>query len=75
MVRKSKLPDCTKLHELYVTFNLSELAIAEMYGVTRQGVSWKLINKCHMQPRDKSAARLVAIEEGRVVYEGEDENE
>jgi hypothetical protein len=59
-----KLPDMTILHELYWDDGLSLADIGDRYGVTRVWVH-QVMKEMGIPRRDKSAARLLALERGK----------
>ena len=68
-----KLPDCATLKKKYDDEDMSQIEIAELYGATRAGVSAKM-RRCGIDTRDLSAARLLGIKQGRVVYDKHEES-
>ena len=64
MPRKRKLPACSVLKRMYVDKEMSMLEIADIYDVTRAGVS-DAFKKCQIRARTKSEARLLALEKNK----------
>ena len=58
MPGKKKIPECTKLKELYINKKLSMAEIANMYGVSSTAVCYAL-RKCSLKTRTKEQARTV----------------
>lgn len=64
MPRRKKLPACSVLKRMYVDKEMSMLEIADIYDVTRAGVSDKF-KKCQIRARTKSEARLLALDKNK----------
>jgi len=64
MPRRKKLPDCSIIKRMYIDLEMSMLDIANVYDVTRAGVSDKM-KKCQIHARTKSEARLLALEKNK----------
>jgi hypothetical protein len=59
------LPDCQTLKHHYVDEEMSQIDIAGRYGVSRATVS-QTMKRCHILARGKSAARLLALQKGKL---------